>query len=161
MKGVEGKKPTPPTGEDYVESRGIRYRMTNGNVAGNTTETMILVSVGSEFPAGVAVEHRVRDPVMAEEAIDKYGHLPSSVTGLHEEIAADLMTRASLILQDICGDLVRLCLDIPGKQRSKHYYLQAIRDFFKNCQQPHGTTMISMHLHVITIKNTLTCILYM
>ena len=151
MKGVEGRRPTPPAGEDFVVSRGVRYYMKQGGVGGNTSETMILVSVGSEFPAGVAVERRVRDTAMAEKAIDKYGRLPSIATGLHEEAAADLMARASQILQDTSGNLVRLCLDTPGKQRSKQYYLQAIGDFFKHCQQPQGSTMISVHLHVIMV----------
>ena len=150
MKGAEGKKPTPPTGEDYVESRGIRYYMKFGSAGGNTSETMILVSVGSEFPAGVAVERRVRDPAKAEKAIDKYGRLPSSVTGLHEEAAADLMARASQILQDTATDLVRLCLDVPGKQCSKQYYLQAIREFFKQCRHTfgNGTTASSLYVHM-------------
>ena len=43
MKGVEGKKPTPPAGEYYVVSRGIRYDMKEGGVGGNTGETMMSV----------------------------------------------------------------------------------------------------------------------
>ena len=98
MKGVEGRKPTPPTGDHYVESRGIRYNMKRGGATGNTREGMILVSVGSEFPAGVQVQPQVRDPALAEKAIQTHGQLPPIVTGLHEEAAADLMTRASLEL---------------------------------------------------------------
>ena len=138
MKGVEGRKPTPPTGDHYVESRGIRYYMKRGGVGGNTGEVMILVSVGSEFPTGVQVQPRVRDPALAEKAIQTHGRLPPIVTGLHEEAAADLMARASLELQDSSGDLVHLCLDVPGKQRSKEYYLNTIEEFLKRCQQPVG-----------------------
>ena len=138
MKGVEGKQPTPPTGENYVWSRGMRYNTKNGHVAGNTVESLILVSVGSEFPAGIQVQPRERSPALAEKAIQTYGHLPPIVTGLHEEAAADLMTRASLQLQTPNTDLVRLCLDVPGKQRSKEYYLKTIEEFLKHCQQPVG-----------------------
>ena len=138
MKGVEGRKPVPHTGDQFVESRGIRYDMKLGCTGGNTTEVMILVSVGTEFPASVQVLPRVRDPALAEKAIQTHGRLPPIVTGLHEEAAADLMARASLKLQDPCSDLVRLCLDVPGKQRSKEYYLNTIEEFFKHCQQPQG-----------------------
>ena len=136
MKGVEGRKPTPPAGEDYVQSRGIRYDMKQGGVAGNTIETMIMVSVGSEFPAGVQVQPRVRDPARTERATQIHGDLSPIVVGLHEEAAADLMATASLELQTCNSDLVRLCLDVPGKQRCKEYYLKTIEEFIKHCQQP-------------------------
>ena len=138
MKGVEGKQPTPPTGEHYVWSRRMRYNMKYGCVSGNTGETLILVSVGNEFPAGVQVQPRLRNPALAERAIQTYGHLPPIVTGLHEEAAADLMATASLELQAPSVDLVRLCLDVPGKQRSKEYYLKTIEEFLKQCQHQGG-----------------------
>ena len=138
MKGVEGGKPTPPTGDHYVVSRGIRYYMELGCVGGNTGEVMVVVSVGSERPAGVSVQPRVRDGALAERAFQTHGRLPSTVTGLHEEVAADLMARASLLLQDSAVDVVRLCLDVPGKQRSKQYYLNTIEEFLKHCKQPAG-----------------------
>ena len=138
MKGVERKQPTQPTGENYVWSRGIRYHMKLGAVGGNTYESLILVSVGSEFPAGVQVQPRVRNPALAKRAVQTYGHLPPIVTGLHEEAAADLMARASLELQSPDIDLVRLCLDVSGKQRSKEYYLQTVEEYLKHCQQPVG-----------------------
>ena len=138
MKGVEGRKPTPPTGEHYVMSRGIRYYMKKGCVGGNTCETMVVVSVGSECPAGVSVQPRIRDRALAERAFQTHGRLPSTVTGLHEEAAADLMARASMQLQNCARDMVRLCLDVPGKQRSKQYYLNTIEEFLKHCKQPGG-----------------------
>ena len=138
MKGVEGKQLTPPTGEHYVWSRRIRYNMELGDVGGNTAEEMILVSVGSEFPAGVQVQTRVKNPALAERAVQTYGHLPPIVTGLHEEAAADLIATACLRLQSPSVDLVRLCLDVPGKQCSKEYYMKSIEEFLKNCQHPGG-----------------------
>ena len=148
MKGVEERKLIPPIGEDFVESRGIRYDMKYGCISGSTREVMILVSVGSEFPAGLQVERRVRDPAMAEKAINTHGRLPSIVTGLHEEAAADLMATASAILHSSVTntDLVCLYLDVPGKQRSKQYYLQAIEKFFKHCQQPLGMCKRIIHV---------------
>ena len=138
MKGVEGRKLTPYTGEDFVESSGIRYDMKYGCVGGNTCEVMVVVSVGSECPAGVSVQPRVRDRALTKRAFRTHGHLPWAVTGLHEEAAADLMAWASLKLQDSSRDLVRLCLDVPGKQRSKQYYLNTIEEFLKHCKQPLG-----------------------
>ena len=138
MKGVEGRKPTPPTAGHYVVSRGIRYHMKYGCVGGNTCEVMVVVSVGSECPAGVSVQPRVRNRALAERAFQTHGRLPSTVTGLHEEAAADLMARASIELQDSSHDLVRLCLDVPGKQRSKQYYLNTIKEFLKHCKQSLG-----------------------
>lgn len=107
---------------------------------------MILVSVGDEFPAGVTVTSRVRDATMAERAVAKYGHLPPIVAGLHDEVAADIMARASLVLQARSSDLVRLCLDTPGYQRTKEFYLRAIEEFFEHCQQPGGTCIPSQRV---------------
>ena len=156
MKRVEGRKPTPPAGEDYVQFRGIRYHMKFGAVGGNTGEAMIMMSVGSEFPAGVQVQPRVRDPARAERATQIQGHLPPIVAHLHEEAASDLMATASLELQNCNCDLVRLCLDVPGKQRSKEYYLKTIEEFIKHCQQPVG-----MLNHIIIISYILIYISYL
>ena len=139
VKGVEGKVPTPPVGEHYVQSRDIRYNIKQGSVAGNTSETMILVSVGDETPPGVAVKHRTRDATMAARAISKYGYLPSVVAGMHEELAADIMARASLSLKDGSTELVCLSIDTPGYQRSKEYHLKNIQEFFEQCKKPSGT----------------------
>ena len=133
-----GKVPTPPVGEEFVLSRGLRYSTKYGCISGNIAEAMILVSVGDKFPAGVTVTPRVRDPAMAERAVAKHGHLPPIVAGLHYEIAADIMARASQLLQDRPSDLVRLCLDTPGYQRPKEFYLRAISEFLEHCQQPQG-----------------------
>ena len=122
----------------YVWSRKVRYNMKYVCVNGDTRESLILVSVGSEFPAGVHIHLQERNPALAERAVQTYGHLPPIVTGLHEEAAADLMARVSLELQAPSVDLVRLCLDVPGKQRSKEYYLKTIEEFLKHCQQPVG-----------------------
>ena len=138
MKGVEGRKPTPSTGDHRVMSRGIRYNMKLGGTGGNTCEEMVVVSVGSECPADVSVQPRVRDPALAERAFQTHRRLPSTVTGLHEEAAADLMATASLRLQDSTNDVMQLCLDVPGKQRSKQYYLNTIEEFLKHCKQPLG-----------------------
>ena len=112
--------------------------MKHGGTGGNTAEVMVVVSVGSECPAGVSVQPHVRNRDLTERAFQTHGHLPSTVTGLHEEAAADLMARASMLLQDSSHDLVRLCLDVPGKQRSKQYYLNTIEEFLKHCKQPVG-----------------------
>ena len=130
MKGVEERKPTPPTGDRYVESRGIRgirYDMKYDGANDSTGEVMILVS-------GTVLE----DPPLAEKTTHIHGQLPSIVTGLHHEAAADLMAAASVRLQSSISDVVSLCLDVPGKQRSKQYHLETIESFFRGCEQPVG-----------------------
>ena len=112
--------------------------MKQGGVGGNIYEALILVSVGSEFPAGVKVQPRVRSSALAKRPVKTNGNLPPIVTGLHEEAAADLMARASLELQAPNVNLVRLCLDVPGKQRSKEYYMKTMEEFLKQCQRPVG-----------------------
>ena len=52
VKGVEGRKPTQPTGDQYVAFRGTRYDMNYGGANASAGEVMIMVSVGSEFPPG-------------------------------------------------------------------------------------------------------------
>ena len=137
MKGVEGKQLTPVSGKHHVESRGIQYDLKAGAISGNPIETVILVSVGSEFPASIKVQPRVPDQALTDRAVKMYGRLPI-VTGLHKEAAADLMAAVSFELQAPRVDLVRLCLDVPGKQRSKQYYLNTIAEFLKHCQKPVG-----------------------
>ena len=154
MKGVEGRKPIPHTGELFVESRGIKYGMMFGGIGGNTYEVMLVVSVGSEYPAGISVQPRIRDSALTKRAIQTHGRLPSTVTGLHEEAAADLMARTCVVLQDPTGDLVRLCLDVSGKQRSKQYYLNTIEEFFKLCKQP-SSMLQHMHIHVHTVHHSI------
>jgi len=130
MKGVEGKKPTPLTGKHRVESRGIRYNLKLGSTGGNTIETMILVSVGSEFPAGIKVQPRVPDPTLADRAVKTHGHASSIHSDrATQKAAADLMAAVSLELQAPMVDLVRLCLD-------------TITEFLKHCQKPVGKLVL-------------------
>ena len=56
MKGVEGRKPTPLTEKHIVVSRRVRYNKTYGGTGVNACEVMVVVSVGSECPAGVSVQ---------------------------------------------------------------------------------------------------------
>ena len=79
MKGVERKQPTPLTGKHRVVSRGILYNLKWGAVGGNTIEKMVLVSVGSEFPASIKVRPRVPDSALADMAMKTYGHLIESI----------------------------------------------------------------------------------
>ena len=141
MKGVAGKQLKPATTKNYVVSKGIKYNIKQGDIGGNTIDVMILVSVGSEFPVSVQVQPRVRDAHLAEKAIKAHGHLPSFVTGLHKEAAADLMATASQDLKSSNVDIVRICLDVPEMQRSKEYYIKTIAKFFKTSQQPVGMYM--------------------
>ena len=138
MNGAVEKQLRAPVGEGYVEAERLKYDTKHGAVGGNTIEVMILVSVGDEYPAYVMVNHRIRNPTMAEKATKMFGSLPSIVPGLHTEAAADLMATASTNMRSCNISVVQLLLDVPSMQRSKQYYLNKIETFFQNCNEPVG-----------------------
>ena len=47
--------PRTPLEYHYIESEGLRYITNLGSTGGNIGETMILVSVGNEFPSSTAL----------------------------------------------------------------------------------------------------------
>ena len=143
MNGAVNKELRELTGEHYVVSTGIRYNITRGSASGNTSETMLLVSVGSEFPADISVKPRIKNPANTKKATQTYGSLPPIVPGLHEEAAADLMAIANLDMKSPNGNVVQLCVDVPMMQRLKHYYLKKIQEFFEHCKHTVG-----MYIHV-------------
>ena len=134
MNGAVSKEPQELTGEHFVVSRGVRYEIKLGEIGGNTGEVMLLVSVGSEFPADISVQPRIKNPANAKKATQIYGSLPPIVPGLHEEAAADLMATAGPDMKSPNLNVVQLCVDVPMMQRSKHYYLKKIREFFEHCK---------------------------
>ena len=148
MNGALDKEPRTLTGEIFVEGGGFRYDTNLGCMGGNIGETMILVSVGSEFPVGKVVHPRIKNPALAEKAKQMYGSLPFIVPGLHEEAAADLMATASqhLIAPDLT--VVKLYLDVPMMQRSKQYYLNKIQEFLQHCKSGVGMHVATnMYIH--------------
>ena len=138
MNGALDKEPRTLAGGHYMDAGGFRYNTNHGSMGGNTIETMILVSVGSEFPVNVVVRPRIRNPALAEDAKQIYGALLFTVPGLHEEAAADLMATASHQLKAPNSTLVKLCLDVPMMQRSKQYYLNKIQEFLQHCKSRAG-----------------------
>ena len=157
MKKINGalhKELKTPAGDHYMEAGGVRYDTKLGGIGGNTTETMILVSVGSEFQVGVEVHPRIRNLAQAETAKQMYGTLPSIVPGLHEEATADLMATATPELKAPDSTVVKLHLDVPMMQRSKQYYLNKIQEFLQHCKQRVGMYAYT-HIHYVymtTIK---------
>ena len=141
MNGVLDKEPRAPAGEYYVEGGGFRYDTNLGSMGGDIGETMILVSVGSEFPVGKVVHPRIKNPALAAKAKQMYGSLPFIVPGLHEEAAADLMATANPQLKAPNSTLVKLYLDVPMMQRSKQYYLNKIQEFLQ-----HSKSGVGMHV---------------
>ena len=138
MNGALGKQPKLPTGDNWMEYGGFRYRKQYGDMGGNMGKDMILVSVGNKFPADVVVKSRIKNSALAQKATQTFGSLPSIVPGLHEEAAADLMATASAIMKEPNSTEVQLCLDVPMMKRSKQYYLKKIEEFLQNCKQPVG-----------------------
>ena len=141
MNGAASKELREVIGEHRVESTGIMYSIKHGSVGGNTGETMLLVSVGSEFPADISVQPRIKNPANAKKATQIYGSLPPIVPCLHEEAAADLMATASPRIKSPNYNVVQLCVDVPMMQRSKHYYLKKIQEFFEDCKHTAGMYM--------------------
>ena len=131
------------TGDHYVEAGGFKFNTKMGAIGGNMCETMVLISVGTEFPAGKVVHQRIKNPVLAKKIELMYHSLPIIVPGLHEEAAADLMATVSLQLKAPNSTVVKLCLDVPMMQRSKQYYLNKIQEFLQHCK--HRVGNICMH----------------
>ena len=76
----------------------------------------------------------------ALQAVNVHGRLPD-IVGLPLGIEVDLNVISGLIRADPRKELTDLQLDISGYQRSKEYYLQAIRNFFTRCKQQGGETV--------------------
>ena len=149
MNGALNKELRTLVREHYMEGGGFRYDTNLGSMHGNTTETMILVSVGSKFPIGKVVHPRIRNPALAEKAKQMYGSLSSIVPGLHEEVAADLMATATPELKAPNSTVVKLYLDVPMMQRSKQYYLNKIQEFLQHCKHSAGMSAhTNMYMHV-------------
>ena len=148
MNGPLDKELRTHVGEHYVEGGGFRYDTNLGSMGGNTGETIILVSVGSEFPVDKIVHPRIKNPALAQKARQMYGSLPFIVPGLHEEAAADLMATASSHLKAPDSTVVNLYLDVPMMQRSKQYYLNKIQEFFQHCKSGVGMHVATnMYIH--------------
>ena len=143
MNGALDKELRTPVGEHYVEAVGFRYNTNLGCISGNTSETMILVSVGNELPVGKVVHPRIKNPTLAKKAKQMYGSLPFIVPGLHEEAAADLMATATLELRAPNSTVVKLYLDVPMMQRSKQHYLNKIQEFLQHCKDHVGMCVIT------------------
>ena len=138
MNGALDKELRTLAGEHYVDAGEFRYNTNYGSMGGNTIGTLILVSVGSEFPVDVVVHPRIKNPALAAKAKQIYGSLPFIVPGLHEEAAADLMATASPQLKAPNSTVVKLYLDVPMMQRSKQYYLNKIQEFLQHCKSRAG-----------------------
>ena len=149
MNGALDKELRTLAGEHFVEAVGFRYDTHIGGTSGNTSETMILVSIGSEFPLHKVVHPRTKNPTLAKRSKQKFGSLPFIVPGLHEEAAADLMATATPELKAPNSTVVKFYLDVPMMQRSKQYYLNKIREFLQHCKHPVG-----MPYYVYVLKDT-------
>ena len=78
INGAVNKDLRELTGEHYVVSTGIRYNIKRGELNGNTGEVMLLVSVGSEFPADISVQPRIKNPANAKKATQIQGRSSST-----------------------------------------------------------------------------------
>ena len=159
MNGVLDKELRTLAGEHYMEAGGFRYNTNLGSMHGNIGETMILVSVGGEFPVSKIVHPRIKNPAVAAKAKQMYDSLPSIVPGLHEEAAADLMAIASQKMKVPNSTVVKLYLDVPMMQRSKQYYLNKIQEFLQHCKSRVGMHVVTNTWCILTMLLKL-CALY-
>ena len=156
MNGTLDKELRTLAGEHYMDAGGFRYNTNHGGMGGNIGETMILVSVGNEFPVGKVVHSRIRYPALAAKAQQIYGSLPFIIPGLHEEAAADLMATASQEMKVPNSAGVKFYLDVPMMQRSKQYYLNKIQEILQHCKSRAG-----MDVYIIMCATCATIHVYM
>ena len=121
-------KASPLEGLDYHPKYGTKVAR---------SKHLIIVSVGSEFSADMRVEPKVKDEVRARQAVNVHGRLPDLVQ-LPLGTEVDLNVISGLFRAAPQRELTDLQLDIPGYQRSREYYLQAIRNLFTWSKQPGG-----------------------
>ena len=99
---------------------------------------MFIASVGSEDPDCVKVEQKTSDMIRAQRALKTHGRLPHTVTRLPQGTEVDLIVVSSLMQRDSRKELVSLNLDLPGRERSRGYYLQEMENLMKECKKPGG-----------------------
>ena len=102
------------------------------------SDCMLIASVGSEHPASVKVEHKPNDMIRAQRALKTHGRLPHTVTRLPQGTEVDLVIVSSVMMRDPRKELVSLNLDLPGRERSRDYYLQEMEKLMKECEKPGG-----------------------
>ena len=102
------------------------------------SDCMFIASVGSEHPASVKVEHKPSDVIRAQHALKTYDRLPHTLTRLPQGTEVDLIVASSVMMHDPLKELVSLNLDLPGRERSRDYYLQEMEKFMKKCGKPGG-----------------------
>ena len=102
------------------------------------SDCMFIASVGSEHPAGVKVEHKLSDMIRAQCTLKTHGRLPHTVTRLPQGTEVDLIVVSSHMRHYPKWELVSLNLDLPGRERSRDYYLQEMEKFMKECKKTGG-----------------------
>lgn len=124
----------------------------------NKRECMIIASFGDQLPPGVNAVCKPLDKDRASECHKKMQDNETRWTGGGERgglrkrssasriappppiLTADIDLRIvqDLITADTSKELVSVNSDLPGRQRTRHYYLKKIEDFLKFCQEPGG-----------------------
>ena len=104
---------------------------------------MFIASVGSEHPASVKVQHKPSDTIRAQRALKTHGRLPHTVTRLPQGTEVDLIVVSSIMKRNPRTELVSLNLDLPGRERSRDYYLQEIEKIMRECDKPGGEVVTS------------------
>ena len=118
------------------------------------SDCMFIASVGSEHPAGVKVEHKPSDTIRAQRALKTHSRLPHTVTRLPQGTEVDLIVVSSIMRRDPRKELVSLNLDLPGRERSRDYYLQEMEKLMKECEKPGGEVFfICILKHTATLAS--------
>ena len=127
----------PQNTSQYQPCRDLLFDTKLGGFLARS-DCMFIASVGSERPADVKVEQKTSDINRAQRALKIHGHLPHTVTRLLQGTEVDLIVVSSLMRRDSRKELVSLNLDLPGRERSKDYYLQEMEKLIKECKKPGG-----------------------
>ena len=112
-----------------------------GSRVSRENEYMVIVSDGDIQPRDVNIAKRNYDANSKKQAVNKYRNLLSSsptFQELSESTAFDLKIVTHGISLSKSKHLKSLKLDIKGKEREKGHYLDAIREFIKNCRYRGG-----------------------
>ena len=105
---------------------------------------MFIASVGSEHPASVKVQYKPSDTIRAQRALKIRGRLPHTVTRLPQGTEVDLIVVSNMMNQHPRLELVSLNLDLPGRERSRDYYLQEMEKIMRECDKPGGEVVCSL-----------------
>ena len=144
QKKPEGKPPTPKKPKvQELPQEPHQFSAIQGTFV-TSSDCMLIASVGTERSPGTKVACKLSDNDRAQRALKVHGRLPPTPIKLPVGTEVDLVIVSRLIREHPRKKLVSLRLDIPGRERSRDYYLQEMEKFLKECEKPGGEILYVM-----------------